>query len=118
MKPPRLDIPDNGFTYSVSDYEPHLGHIIRPTTPLSSRPSLHIDTSLHQQQQNLPRTTSTNGSISTLRRYRRAMTPRVGIRTSLFSAIEVSGFIQIKINKKKMYIYSLLLLFYPISFHF
>ncbi|CAO3613870.1 unnamed protein product [Cunninghamella blakesleeana] len=86
-KPPRLVIPDNGFTYSVSEYEPHLGHIIRPTTPLS-RPPLTIDTSLPQQYQNLPRTTSTNGSISTLRRFRRAMTPRVGIRTSLFSAIE------------------------------
>lgn len=68
-------------------------------SPLSSNPSLRIDTSLHhhlQQQQQLngqgrplPRTASTNGSINTLRPYRRAMTPRVGIRTSVFGGIEV-----------------------------
>ncbi|KAI8338647.1 Sodium/calcium exchanger protein-domain-containing protein [Chlamydoabsidia padenii] len=84
-KPPRLDIPDHGF---APDYEPHLGHIIRPTSPLSSNPTLRIDTSIHGRHQ-LPRTTSTNGSINTLRPYRRAMTPRVGIRSSFFGGIEL-----------------------------
>ncbi|ORX42589.1 hypothetical protein DM01DRAFT_1330046 [Hesseltinella vesiculosa] len=94
IKPLRLDIPVHGFSTSHSEYEPHIGHIIRPTSPLSSRPSLHIETSLPcstRTSMQLPRTTSTNGSISTLRPYRRAMTPRVGIRTSLFSAIELQS---------------------------
>ncbi|KAI8070002.1 Sodium/calcium exchanger protein-domain-containing protein [Gongronella butleri] len=94
MRPPRLDIPVQGFSATGFEYEPHLGHIIRPTSPLSSRPSLHIETSIPYSRRpsiNLPRTTSTNGSINTLRPYRRAMTPRVGIRTSLFSAIELQS---------------------------
>ncbi|KAI7880523.1 hypothetical protein K492DRAFT_237219 [Lichtheimia hyalospora FSU 10163] len=83
-KPPRLNIPIHGFAsqHSFSSHESHLGHIIRPVSSNSSyRSSLHID------GMNVPRTTSTNGSIST-RLSRHAMTPRVGIRTSLFSAIE------------------------------
>jgi hypothetical protein len=79
-RPLRLEIPANGF-----QSQEHLGHIIRPVSPnsphLSRRSSLHIDSYF-------PRTTSTNGSISS-RLYRHAMSPRVGIRTSLFSAIEV-----------------------------
>ncbi|KAI8143011.1 Sodium/calcium exchanger protein-domain-containing protein [Fennellomyces sp. T-0311] len=81
-KPPRLSIPSHGFSShnSLSSHESHLGHVIRPVSPNSShRSSLHIDY--------VPRTTSTNGSIST-RLYRHAMSTRVGIRTSLFSAIE------------------------------
>lgn len=78
--PLRLDIPAHGF-----QSQEHLGHIIRPVSPnsshLSRKSSLHIDSYF-------PRTTSTNGSISS-RLYRHAMSPRVGIRTSLFSAIEV-----------------------------
>ncbi|CDS03981.1 hypothetical protein LRAMOSA06936 [Lichtheimia ramosa] len=83
-KPPRLNIPIHGFAsqHSFSSHESHLGHIIRPVSSNSSyRSSLHID------GMNVPRTTSTNGSIST-RLSRHAMTPRVGIRTSVFSAIE------------------------------
>ncbi|CAO3593057.1 unnamed protein product [Absidia cylindrospora] len=102
VKPPRLNIPARGFSSSfLSDnqqqqHEPHLGHIIRLTSPLIPKPSLRIDTSIQQQLQQprsamLPRTTSTNGSISTIRPYRRAMTPRVGIRTSLFGAIEFTS---------------------------
>ncbi|KAI8988316.1 Sodium/calcium exchanger protein-domain-containing protein [Mycotypha africana] len=77
-KPLRLDIPAQGFQ------QEHLGHVIRPVSPNSSfisrRSSLHMDSYV-------PRTTSTNGSISS-RLYRRAMTPRIGMRASLFSAIE------------------------------
>ncbi|KAI9484160.1 MAG: Sodium/calcium exchanger protein-domain-containing protein [Benjaminiella poitrasii] len=78
-RPLRLDIPVHGF-----QSQEHLGHIIRPISSNSSyrscRSSLHIDSYF-------PRTTSTNGSISS-RLYRHAMSPRIGIRTSLFSAIE------------------------------
>ncbi|KAF7725233.1 hypothetical protein EC973_000321 [Apophysomyces ossiformis] len=84
VKPPRLSIPEHGFLEQSDalDREQHLGHVIRPVSPNSSfRSSLHIDTL------NVPRTTSTNGSISA-RLYRYPMTPRIGIRTSLFSAIE------------------------------
>lgn len=91
-RPPRLSIPAHGFTsqYSFSSHESHVGHVIRPVSPNSSyRSSLHID-GMH-----VPRTTSTNGSIST-RLARHAMTPRVGIRTSLFSAIEVSNYLRNK----------------------
>jgi sodium/potassium/calcium exchanger 6 len=82
--PLRLEIPAQGF-----QSQEHLGHIIRPVSPnsshhLSRRSSLHINNDSY-----FPRTTSTNGSISS-RLYRHAMSPRVGIRTSLFSAIEVS----------------------------
>ncbi|KAI9315457.1 Sodium/calcium exchanger protein-domain-containing protein [Dichotomocladium elegans] len=87
-RPPRLSIPIHGFPsqHSVSSYESHIGHVIRPVSSNSSyRSSLHID------GMNMPRTTSTNGSIST-RLSRHAMTPRVGIRTSVFSAIEASRF--------------------------
>ncbi|KAG2237086.1 hypothetical protein INT48_004587 [Thamnidium elegans] len=55
------------------------GHIIRPISPNSSRPSLHFDA--------ISRSTSVNGSIYS-RTYRRPMTPRIGIRTSVFGAIE------------------------------
>ncbi|KAI9313691.1 Sodium/calcium exchanger protein-domain-containing protein [Dichotomocladium elegans] len=77
-KPPRLSIPIDGFV--ASSPETHLGHIIRPLSARSlSRYSL--------QSSGFPRTTSTNGSISS-RLVRQPMTPRVGIRTSLFGAIE------------------------------
>ncbi|CEI93141.1 hypothetical protein RMCBS344292_07383 [Rhizopus microsporus] len=77
QKPPRLDIPTHGFSS-----QEHLGHIIKPVSPNSSYPSRK--SSFHS---NFPRTTSTNGSISS-RLYRHAMSPRIGMRTSLFSAIE------------------------------
>ncbi|KAI8144519.1 Sodium/calcium exchanger protein-domain-containing protein [Fennellomyces sp. T-0311] len=85
-KPPRLSIPAHGFATpaGMADYEHRLGHIIRPMTARSpSRHSLRMETS----SLNMPRTTSTNGSISS-RLVRHPMTPRVGIRTSLFGAIE------------------------------
>lgn len=79
--PLRLDIPAHRF-----QSQEHIGHIIRPVSPnsshLSRRSSLHISDSY------FPRTTSTNGSISS-RLYRHARSPRVGMRTSVFSAIEV-----------------------------
>ncbi|KAI9263504.1 Sodium/calcium exchanger protein-domain-containing protein [Helicostylum pulchrum] len=78
--PLRLDIPAHGF-----QSQEHIGHIIRPVSPnsshLSRRSSLHISDSY------FPRTTSTNGSISS-RLYRHARSPRVGMRTSVFRAIE------------------------------
>lgn len=85
VKPPRLSIPEQGFSEQLDGYEreQHLGHVIRPVSSNSSfRSSLHIDSMI------MPRTTSTNGSISA-RLSRHPMTPRIGIRTSLFSAIEV-----------------------------
>ncbi|KAG2200287.1 hypothetical protein INT47_000280 [Mucor saturninus] len=48
-------------------------------SPNSSRPSFHFDA--------ISRSTSVNGSISS-KTYRRPMTPRIGIRTSVFGAIE------------------------------
>lgn len=69
---------------NLSDFssQQHLGHVIRPTSPNSSRASVYFDAVM-------PTTASTNGSISVSRSYRRPMTPRVGIRTSVFGAIEV-----------------------------
>ncbi|KAG0176592.1 hypothetical protein DFQ29_005938 [Apophysomyces sp. BC1021] len=82
IKPPRLSIPDHGFAVQPSYTEHHLGNVIRPVSPNSlSRPSLRIDT------MNMPATSSTQGSFSA-RPTRHPMTPRVGIRTSLFGAIE------------------------------
>ncbi|KAF1805981.1 Sodium/calcium exchanger protein-domain-containing protein [Mucor lusitanicus] len=81
-KPPRLSIPDRGFSSSVQSNLSelnHLGHVIRPTSLNSIYQSV------------LPRSASTNGSImstATRRTYRRPMTPRIGIRTSVFGAIE------------------------------
>ncbi|KAI7869342.1 Sodium/calcium exchanger protein-domain-containing protein [Spinellus fusiger] len=65
-----------------SENELHQGHILRPmpASP-SNRLSLRIDTT------NIPRSPSSHGSISG-RAHRHSMTPRVGMRTSLFSAIE------------------------------
>lgn len=79
--PLRLDIPTHGF-----QSQEHLGHIIRPVSPNSSH--LSRRSSLHIADSYFPRTTSTNGSISS-RIYKHAMSPRVGIRTSVFGAIEV-----------------------------
>ncbi|KAG2195014.1 Sodium/calcium exchanger protein-domain-containing protein [Mucor mucedo] len=76
--PLRLDIPTHGFG-------DHQGHIIRPVSPNSSH--LSRRSSLHIADSYFPRTTSTNGSISS-RLYKHAMSPRVGIRTSVFGAIE------------------------------
>ncbi|CAO3588606.1 unnamed protein product [Absidia cylindrospora] len=78
-RPPRLEIPDHGF-----NDQPHVGHVLRPRSAFSSNPSI-------SQQHRMPRTTSTNGSIATLRPFRRAMTPRVGIRPSFFGAIEFTS---------------------------
>lgn len=90
--PLRLEIPAYGF-----QSQEHLGHIIRPVSPnsshLSRRSSLHIDSYF-------PRTTSTNGSISS-RLYRHAMSPRIGIRTSLFSAIEVRKSVSLLICERE-----------------
>lgn len=78
-----LHVENRTHTLSIpSDYnvQSHLGHVIRPTSPISTRTSLHFDS--------IPRSNSTNNSISS-KAYRRPMTPRVGIRTSVFGAIEV-----------------------------
>lgn len=77
-KPPKLDIPIHGF-------RDHVGYIINPVSPISPHHSPHH--SRKSSYANFPRTGSTNGSISS-RLYRHAMSPRVGIRTSFFSAIE------------------------------
>ncbi|EPB91362.1 hypothetical protein HMPREF1544_01880 [Mucor circinelloides 1006PhL] len=85
-KPPSLSIPDRGFSSSVQSNLSelnHVGHVIRPTSSLSSsRRSLYHSA--------IPRSASTNGSImsTTTKTYRRPMTPRIGIRTSVFGAIE------------------------------
>ncbi|CEP14885.1 hypothetical protein [Parasitella parasitica] len=84
-RPPRLSIPDRGFSLSIQSNLSelnHLGHVIRPTSANSSRHSLYYSA--------LPRSASTNGSIMSVatRGYRRPMTPRIGIRTSVFGAIE------------------------------
>ncbi|KAI9010859.1 hypothetical protein CLU79DRAFT_891196 [Phycomyces nitens] len=61
----------------------HQGHIIMPVLPSQpSKSSLRIDTT------NLPRSPSSLGSISA-RAHRHSMTPRVGMRTSVFSAMEL-----------------------------
>lgn len=85
-KPSRLSIPDRGFSVSVQSNLSelnHLGHVIRPTSLNSSRRSIY--------QSAIPRSASTNGSImsTSTKTYRRPMTPRIGIRTSVFGAIEV-----------------------------
>ncbi|KAK4513095.1 DNA polymerase delta small subunit Cdc1 [Mucor velutinosus] len=84
-KSPRLSIPDRGFSASVQSNLSelnHLGHVIRPTSLNSSHRSIY--------QSAIPRSASTNGSIlsTTTKTYRRPMTPRIGIRTSVFGAIE------------------------------
>ncbi|KAI9306990.1 hypothetical protein BJ944DRAFT_238252 [Cunninghamella echinulata] len=86
-KPPKLSIPERGFLSrrNSTSSSQHMGHIIRPVSLNSSQQSLK--SSLRLDSIYGPRTTSTNGSISS-RLYRLPMTPRVGIRTSLFSAIE------------------------------
>lgn len=99
--PPKLSIPEHGFLSrrnSVSSSQ-HMGHIIRPVSLNSSQQSLK--SSLRLDSIYGPRTTSTNGSLSS-RHYRLPMTPRVGIRTSLFSAIEV---MKKKIHLIYIYIY-------------
>ncbi|CAO3590951.1 unnamed protein product [Absidia cylindrospora] len=86
-KPPRLSIPEHGFLpQSNSSSQNHFGHVIRPVSINSSQHSLR--SSLRLDSMYGPRTASTNGSISS-RLYRHAMAPRVGIRTSVFSAIEL-----------------------------
>ncbi|KAL9542047.1 hypothetical protein MBANPS3_008804 [Mucor bainieri] len=81
-RPPRLSIPARGFSSSVQSNLSelnHLGHVIRPTS---------LKSSLYQSAV-LPRSASTNGSIMSAKTtYRRPMTPRIGIRTSVFGAIE------------------------------
>ncbi|RCH87735.1 hypothetical protein CU098_004468, partial [Rhizopus stolonifer] len=85
-KPPRLIIPERGFSTSIQSNmsnfaEHHLGHVIKPTSPMSSHVSMYYDAIAS-------RSTSATGSALTARTYRRPMTPRVGIRTSVFGAIE------------------------------
>ncbi|KAI8644695.1 Sodium/calcium exchanger protein-domain-containing protein [Parasitella parasitica] len=84
-KPPKLSIPDRGFSLSIQSNlsdQNHLGHVIRPMSANSSRRSVYYSA--------VPRSASTNGSIMSIatRGYRRPMTPRIGIRTSVFGAIE------------------------------
>ncbi|KAI8340551.1 Sodium/calcium exchanger protein-domain-containing protein [Chlamydoabsidia padenii] len=84
-KPLRLSIPEHGFLPQSSSSSQHFGHVIRPVSINSSQQSLR--SSLRLDSIYGPRTASTNGSISS-RLYRHHLAPRVGIRTSLFSAIE------------------------------
>ncbi|KAI9477909.1 MAG: Sodium/calcium exchanger protein-domain-containing protein, partial [Benjaminiella poitrasii] len=90
-KPTRLTIPEQGFPLSVgsnlSDYEGHsnLGKSIRAISPNNScysSSSVYYDTMM-------PKSASSVVSMSAARpQHRRPMTPRIGVRTSLFGAIE------------------------------
>lgn len=69
----------------MRDHPGHLGHIIRPVSPqMMRRVSLRIDT------QNLPISDGLHAptAATTTRAYRPPLTPRVGIRPSIFGAIE------------------------------
>lgn len=88
-KPPRIAIPSRGFPSvhsNMSEFssQHNLGHVIRPLSPNSSRRSIYFDAML-------PRSTSTTCSILTTKSYLRPMTPKVGMRTSVFGAIEVTS---------------------------
>ncbi|KAI8992158.1 Sodium/calcium exchanger protein-domain-containing protein [Mycotypha africana] len=85
-KPPRLTIPSRGYSPTIqsnmSDFSTsHLGHIIRPTSPLSTRNSIYYDALM-------PKSMSSLKTVSSIRTHRRPMTPRIGIRSSVFGAIE------------------------------
>ncbi|OAD73985.1 hypothetical protein PHYBLDRAFT_64931 [Phycomyces blakesleeanus NRRL 1555(-)] len=83
-KPPRLHIPDHGFlvTCNTSDHDPPLGSIIKPISPL---PFDQPEASYIPLP--ISRAASNSGSFSS-QSSSRAMAPRVGIRSSLFNAIE------------------------------
>ncbi|KAI9007459.1 Sodium/calcium exchanger protein-domain-containing protein [Phycomyces nitens] len=82
-KPPRLHIPDHGFLASTApDHEPPLGSIIKPISPLPFDQPRDAHISLP-----ISRAPSHSGSFSS-QSSARAMAPRVGLRPSLFNAIE------------------------------
>ncbi|KAI8881897.1 hypothetical protein K501DRAFT_324235 [Backusella circina FSU 941] len=79
IPPPKLSIPSSGFSFRSNLSDSSLGRVICPVSPFySPRNSTYFE---------IPRSASTAGSISS-KSYKRPMTPRVGIRTSLFGAIE------------------------------
>ncbi|CAM0136688.1 unnamed protein product [Umbelopsis sp. WA50703] len=86
-KAPKVVIVEPGEDENVDedemrDHPGHLGHIIRPVSPqMMRRISLRIDT------QNLPTSDGLHAPTAT-RAYRPPLTPRVGIRPSIFGAIE------------------------------
>jgi sodium/potassium/calcium exchanger 6 len=81
LPPPKLSIPLSGFSFRSNLSDSSLGRVICPVSPFySPRNSTYFE---------IPRSASTAGSISA-KSYKRPMTPRVGIRTSLFGAIEVN----------------------------
>ncbi|KAI8364583.1 Sodium/calcium exchanger protein-domain-containing protein [Blakeslea trispora] len=81
-RPPRLMIPEQGFNHSTHSTMSHLSEShMKPMSPSSCHRSVYFDAILS-------RSTSMAGSVATSRSYLRPMTPRVGIRTSLFGAIE------------------------------
>ncbi|CEJ03199.1 hypothetical protein RMCBS344292_17187 [Rhizopus microsporus] len=82
-KPPRLSIPTCGFSIHSSDsYSQRLGHVIRPTSPGTTSPVSPMSSSRFVSS--LPRTKS---ACST-KTYRRPNTPKVGLRPSVFGALE------------------------------
>lgn len=83
MFEPPLEEEENGDEEDEArDHPGHLGHIIRPVSPkMMRRISLRIDTN------NLPTSDGLHAPISS-KSYRPPLTPRVGIRPSIFGAIE------------------------------
>ncbi|KAI8994708.1 Sodium/calcium exchanger protein-domain-containing protein [Pilobolus umbonatus] len=97
IKPPKLNIPVRGFSIhsNISDYtQQHTGRPTRPLSANSSRPSVYFEA--------IPRSPSTSGSIST-RLYRPPMTPRKGIRTSVFGAIEFQDQVNSMMRENRSY---------------
>ncbi|KAI7868061.1 Sodium/calcium exchanger protein-domain-containing protein [Spinellus fusiger] len=84
VKPPKLHIPDHGFhdSTNTTDQEPPLGSIIRPVSPLmNSRSPNHI------RSRPLSSRSISSDSLS-IHSSKRTMTPRVGMRPSVFNAID------------------------------
>ncbi|KAI8579591.1 hypothetical protein K450DRAFT_241738 [Umbelopsis ramanniana AG] len=73
---------DDSEEEEAREHVGHLGHIIRPVSPkMMRRISLRIDTN------NLPTSDGLHAPVSS-KSYRPPLTPRVGIRPSIFGAIE------------------------------
>jgi hypothetical protein len=82
FEPPHEEEEDDYEEDEAREHPGHLGHIIRPVSPkMMRRLSLRIDTN------NLPTSDGLHAPISS-KHYRPPLTPRVGIRPSIFGAIE------------------------------